>query len=184
MKKLIILMTAGALLLSAVPVSAESNESRINEIESQIAELEAELKELKSNESVSETDGEVIGTTYTVDNLDITINDIYFTDERNEYVDDTYDNVLVVSYTLVNNRDEDYPGGSEIKVFNGANDSENYYLPNTSTDSTVTSAGRQTEVVKGFGFNGEIEDIELEIKAFLGDDKEIVSVDASQIGIK
>lgn len=159
MKKMLLLSSLLVLSSTHVVLAQETdNSARIAEIEAEISELEAELKELQGDSN----DGEVIGETFTHDLIDITINDVYLTDERDEYSDDEFENVLVVEYTVKNNHDGDHYAGDDFELYASGKKAEYYYLPENQSD--VVSAGREIDVRQTFGFDGSADELELEFK--------------------
>lgn len=119
----------------------------------------------------------VIGSNIELDSINIIINDYYLTENRYGAADEEYDNVFVIDYTIENTGSGDYPGGSEMRLFNNNKSTEHYFLPNVSTLNPPVPSGRSDEFGKAFGFDGEPSNLELEIQQFLGKDKEIIPLD-------
>ena len=178
MKKRIGLLTSLFLIANVTPVFSQNDDhsKRISEIESQISELESELTELQGDET-----NEVIGMTFSVDDLRIKINDVYLTKKRSDVEDLNYDNVLVLDYTLQNNKVESYPSGSEFTLFNGNTEALEYQLPDISTEPTVVPAGESNNIVVAFGFNNDIDDLSLNLSEFLGHDEEDIPLKKIEI---
>lgn len=183
MKRSLLLLSSLLLISAVTPIAAQDDKAQqIEDIETQIAELESQLKELKGEEGSKTTDG-LIGETFEQDNIEVTINDIYLTEERNEYKDEEYENILVVEYTLQNNGDRDYPASSELKLFVDGKQADDYFFTGDSTGTV--SAGRSSDIRESFGFDGNYEELELELelKEYLSN-KEAVVIPIEKIEMK
>lgn len=178
MKKNLLLFTSLFILAGHTPVFAQNQsdtsqedvtdlETEIEEKKAEIEELEAQLKELSGDseekedkEDKPEKDSKVIGETFEFDGIEVTIEDLYLSEERDEYEEKEYDNVLVIEYTLLNNTEEEYYTGSEFELYVDGSKASDYYMMDTTFDSV--SKGRKVDCKVAFGFNGEPENMELE----------------------
>lgn len=150
MKKSLLLLSS-LFVLGSVPVIAqEDNKERIAEIESQIEELELELRELKGevSEDINEPQ-EVAGVT-------VTLLDVSYTDERNQFEDEV-EKVLAITYELENKSGEDLLYTmSDFKVYVDGKEMSTYPI---SSDMGTVNDGRKVEAKTGFAIvgNGKIE---------------------------
>ncbi|MGX7092371.1 DUF1002 domain-containing protein [Hutsoniella sourekii] len=94
-------------------------------------------------------------------NIEVKLNEIYFTDDRNEHWDKNYDNVLVVDYSIKNNGNSDLGTGSELTLYVDGQLADQYFLLDDT--SSVVSPNRQTDAKVSFGFNGARKNLELEL---------------------
>lgn len=160
-----ILLLSGVLAsLSLVNVKAQDNpnQARIDEIEAQIKELQAELKELKGDSD------EVIGSTHEIDDLEITINDIYLTEERSSLDEETPNYVIVVDYTIKNNRSEDY-SWPMMTMYNDNLELKAYSVYPITTVMPRADAGKEAVNVEAFEVFGELGNLSLRIKPIYSD---------------
>lgn len=125
------------------------------------------------------TEESIIGKQYSHGGISVTIDDIYFTEERDNYASGDFDNVLTIEYTLQNKGDEDHYTGNELQLYVDNHQGEQYFLPNFK--SGAVSPGRTTSVIVSFGFNGETSNIELEFKDFMAWDDAAVTIEVSNI---
>lgn len=108
------------------------------------------------------TSESIIGEQFESGNIIVTIDDIYLTDERDEFSDSEFDNVLIIEYTLNNNHSQDYYTGQDFEVYVDGHKAEYYY--SMYDKMGPVSPGRTISVVSSFGFNGGKDNIELELK--------------------
>lgn len=108
------------------------------------------------------SDNQNVGQKFEQGNIAAEISDVYLTDKRNEYADQTYKNVLILEYTLFNNSDKEYYTGNEFTLYVDGAKADNYLLLDSSFDSV--SAGRQVDCKIAFGFDGPTDNMELELK--------------------
>lgn len=104
--------------------------------------------------------------------VEITITEIYWTNERNPYVPEA-EKVLVIAYDVKNLSDKKYSIGSEISCYVDGKKVNTHPVSKTSTGESISieratgvtlSAGRAYDgAVKGFGINNT-GPIELEIR--------------------
>ncbi len=183
MKKSLLCASAIALLMSFATIHAEENpnQKRIDEIESQIKELESELKELKGDESKeSKEDATSIGDTQTVEEYEITINEISFTDERNQFEENDPENVIRIDYTVKNNSDEDVSySGSDFKVYVDGKETSVY--PNDNSMGAL-SPGRSLDGVAYHTVEGDGEiEIEWSPLSYFGKERALFKIDRADI---
>ena len=157
MKKTSLVLLAAFSLVSA-PVLAEENpnQDRIDEIEAEIKELQEELKDLKGN---SESDTNSIGDSVEIGDYTIKITEAYYTNERVEFEETDPDKVLVLSFELTNNSDEELTYTSnDFKVYVDNKEMKPYALEAALGN---VSPGRTVEEKTAIGIIGD-GDIEIE----------------------
>lgn len=189
MKKLLVILL-GLFIMSGTNVFAqdiaEENATRIEEIKTLITELELELKELTEDdgEEVDEEkpDGDLIGKTFAHEDVEVVITDIYLTEDRDEYADEEFDNVLVLKYDLKNNTSEEYYAGYDFSVYVGGKKAQEYYTFENKMD--YVTSGRVVEIVVSFGFNGEPNDIELELRNYYSYETDPLVIPVGTVEIK
>ncbi|MBG9982145.1 DUF4352 domain-containing protein [Aerococcaceae bacterium DSM 111020] len=169
--------------MSFTPINAEENpnQKRIDEIESQIKVLQSELKELKGDENSEDgNDAPGLGETQTVDAYEITINEVSFTDERNNFDDSDPDNVIRIDYTIKNNADEDVSySGNDFKVYVDGKETSIY--PNDNSVGAL-SAGRSLDGVAHHVLEGDGEvEIDWSPLSYFGKEKAIFKIDRADI---
>ncbi|MBG9981137.1 DUF4352 domain-containing protein [Facklamia sp. DSM 111018] len=192
MKNSLVLLASLMTLAATMPVyaqdstDAESIESEIATKKEELEKLEEKLKELAGedtsddaestdgSEESSDEDGEddessegsdVIGETFEHMGIEVTIEDVYLTEEREKYNDDEYEYVLRIEYTIANNTEESYSAGYDFELYVDGKKADDYYFSDDKSDSI--SPGRQTDVINSFGFNNEPENMELEFKNYM-----------------
>lgn len=155
------------------------NDSKVTELEQVILEKETELEsiksELKDYLDVTSPENSLIGKIFEHEGIEILINNIYFTDERNNSEED-FENVLVVEYTVTNFTDTEYYSGKELELYINNSKADDYYLRNNKSDSI--SKNRSVETKVSFAFNGNQNYMELEFsnsKAW-NDDEPIIII--------
>lgn len=104
------------------------------------------------------------GNQFDLSGIEYKLGNIYLTDERNEFSDEKYDNILSVEYTLTNNSQMDYFPGGTVTLFVNSKPANEYFMLDSVVDSVPV--GRTLDVKQYFGFNGAIEDLELEFRKF------------------
>lgn len=172
MKKSLVILSSLLLLSTAnVAFAQDSDHSeRIAEIEAQISELKVELKELRSNST-----GEVIGETFAHGEIEATIVDVYLTEERNEWEEAVFNNILTIEYKIMNNTDDGILAGYDFELYVNGEKAEHYFLLDDNSD--VVSAGRSITVKQSFGFDSDSDDLELEFSdthTYPDDEKPII----------
>lgn len=175
--KLLTTLTMGALLLGAcadeepdetgtqdtdVVEDADASEAPEEETEADVDESDAEeVAEDEPEEEETPDAAEVgtltVGDSYTIDDITLTITDVSFTDERNQFEEDEPENVIRIDYELENNSDSDYAYGMDFDVYADGRKMDTY--ANT-IDIGSVSAGRTVDGTTHFGVEGD--DIEIE----------------------
>lgn len=158
MKKALLLLSSAFILGTPVVAFAQDdNSDRIAEIESQIEELEAELKELRGDSEV-ESDGKYkIGDEVEIGDYVVTITDAEYTDERSSVEDVDPDEVIVLSWRLTNNSDEDLMFTSgDFKLYVDGMEMDTYSIE---ADLGNVTPGRSVESKSAYAVmdDGEIE---------------------------
>lgn len=126
--------------------------------------------EEKKEEPKEENQTFAIGDRIEFKNVAFTITDIKKTDYRSEFEDESFENVIVVTYSVENLGDEDYTVGSDISLYVDGKKAATYPVENITLDTI--SGGRTFEgAVAGFGYNGS-GDLELEIAPLFSFDSE------------
>lgn len=120
-------------------------------------------KDPETKNALEETMGryEILEGSFSQGDLEVVINDLYFTDERNEYEETNYDNIFIINYTLTNNGEMEHGTGFEFSLYVDGVKANDYFMLTDIYD--LVSPGRTTDVQKTFGFNGEINNLELEL---------------------
>jgi len=91
-----------------------------------------------------------VGDTAKVGDVTYTLKSVSTTQERNEYADDKPANVIVVTYHVKNNSDDDIPVGADLNVYGPDNNKLKDYPINDSTMDSVAS-GKEMDVKAGYG---------------------------------
>ncbi|MBG9980807.1 DUF4352 domain-containing protein [Facklamia sp. DSM 111018] len=205
MKKSFILFTSLFVLSGSLPVFAqedsnvediqaeiESKKEELKELEDKLKELsgegseeaeegseeEKDEKEKEEKEKDDDSKNKVIGETFEHEGIEVTIDDLYLTEERNEYADKEFENVLVIEYTVVNNTEEDYTAGHDFELYVKGSKAERYFMIDDKGDTI--SAGRSTDAKASYGFDGDAEEMELEFKnnySYDGEDPIIIPLE-------
>ena len=146
----------------------ETNDSSSSETEDTEEVIEEETETAESNLS--------IGDSVTIDDITFTLDDAYYTDERNEFAEIQPDNVLMLDVTIQNDTDQDYPVGMDIQLYVDGSKAETYPVA-TLMDSV--SAGRSISGQQSFAIMGEPSEVELEFSPFMNfsSEKAIYSID-------
>ena len=103
-----------------------------------------------------------------VDLYEITFNKAFLTDERNQFSDDTSENVIVLEYTYKNLSDEDGLNifeGSDYRVYDANGAALSTYPAVGLMYGGEVSVGRSGTSQEAFGFNGDPQQT-LEIEIF------------------
>lgn len=175
MKKSLLLLSSLLVLSNVSPVLAGDKEDRIKEIETQIEKLEAELKELKGE------DGEGLGQTVTVEDVEITVKEAYYSTKLNPTSDKEADKVLVLKYDVKNNQKDEIFASMNIDVYADGMKLETY--PYVGGTSPKISSGKGSEVIAGYAIKDGVKELELEFRPqYLGETgKEIVKINEDEL---
>lgn len=131
----------------------ESSDSEETDVED-VAEDEPEEEETPDAAEVGTL---TVGDSYTIDDITLTITDVSFTDERNQFEEDEPENVIRIDYELNNDSDSDYAFGMDFDVYADGRKMEMYANTN---DIGSVSAGRTVDGTTHYGVEGD--DIEIE----------------------
>ncbi len=149
MKKKFTLLSVA--LLAALGLAACSSSSSEPTAKEETASSSSEVVEESS--SSEETTTFAVGDTIVFDGVaEITITNVEWTDERNEFDDTNPEKVLKVTYNTTNLSDEDYILGSDITLYVNGAKMEDY--PNTNTYDSISSGRSYEGAVQHFGVNG------------------------------
>lgn len=136
--------------------SAEDSEENSNETEDTADVVEEETETVDSNLNIGETS--------TIDDISLTVDNAYYTDQRNEFADINPDTVLMVEVTIENNSGTDYPVGMDLSLYVDGSKAETYPVA-TLMDSV--SDGRSVSGQQTFAIMGDPSEIELEFSPFM-----------------
>lgn len=178
MKKLLIAL-ASLSLLSGTAVFAQ-DDAQIEELKAQIEEKKAELIELEA-QLRELTGGGDYTDPQTVDGVTITINEIFFTEERNSFEEVEPDHVMVIDYTLLNESGDDLIYmANNFNVYIDGKEADTYPV---FVDMGTVNDGRSLDSTAAFAINGEGE-LEIEYEILLGTESALWQVDMSSIEYK
>lgn len=136
--------------------NAEDSEENSNETEDTADVVEEETETVDSNLNIGETS--------TIDDISLTVDNAYYTDQRNEFADINPDTVLMVEVTIENNSGTDYPVGMDLSLYVDGSKAETYPVA-TLMDSV--SDGRSVSGQQTFAIMGDPSEIELEFSPFM-----------------
>ena len=111
-----------------------------------------------------------IGESHTIEDYTLTVNDAYYTDERNQFDETNPEKVIAIEYTLENNSDQDYPFGIDTQVYVDGKQADSYAL---GSDMGSVSSGRTVDGTTYYGVNGEKVELEWEPTFSFSGDKGI-----------
>ncbi|MGV3175264.1 DUF4352 domain-containing protein [Aerococcus suis] len=116
----------------------------------------------ESTEEDNTADTLAIGDTAEINGIKFTVNNIEFTDERNQFAESNPERVIRIDYTLENGQDEDYAFGVDTQLYVDGKQADTYPLGGTDGDIGFgsVSAGRTVDSSVYYGVDGQ--DIELE----------------------
>ena len=99
-----------------------------------------------------------VGDTVKVGDVTYTLKSVETTTERNEYADEKPANVIVVTYHVKNNSDDDIPVGADLTAYGPDNNKLKDYPIDGATMDAV-AAGKEMDVKTGFGLKklGKVE---------------------------
>lgn len=130
------------------------------------AEDTSEEEETEDTQDVIDEETEVaeenlsLGDTVELEGVTVTIENAYYTDERNEFADVEADSVLIVDVYFENNTGEDYSPAFDFDVYADGSKAETYPVGDIILDSV--SDGRNSSGSIAYALVGEPEEIELE----------------------
>jgi len=132
-----------------------------------VNEVDKNVNEENTLDKDDDTEIKHVGDTVKVKDVEFTLNDAYYTDERNEFDDEDIeaDKILKVDMTVKNNSGDDIPVGGDVKVYTDGKQAKSYPVDDELLDGL--SPGRSIDGSSGFAINGNPEKIELEYEQFL-----------------
>lgn len=101
-----------------------------------------------------------VGDTVEIDGVTVTIDNAYYTDERNEFAEIEADSVLVLDITFENNTGEDYSPAFDFEVYADGSKAEEYPVEDIVLESV--SDGRNASGSLAYALVGEPSEIEVE----------------------
>lgn len=110
-----------------------------------------------------------VGDTVKVGDVVYTLKSVEKTDERNEFNDKQFKNVLKVVYHVKNEGKDELPIGADLDVYGPDNNKLDTYPINDATVNSV-AAGKEMDVTTGFGTDN-LGDFELQFKPLISVNK-------------
>ena len=165
-----VLLIIGVLVLfgacAAIFSDSEDNttDTETTEVEQSNDAEETEVDDSDSAELLT------IGESHTIEDYTLTVNDAYYTDERNQFDETNPEKVIAIEYTLENNSDQDYPFGIDTQVYVDGKQADSYAL---GSDMGSVSSGRTVDGTTYYGVNGEKVELEWEPTFSFSGDKGI-----------
>ncbi|KAA9218671.1 MULTISPECIES: DUF4352 domain-containing protein [Aerococcus] len=103
-----------------------------------------------------------VGDAAEIDGIKFKVNNVEFTDERNQFAESNPERVIKISYTLENGQDKDYAFGADTQLYVDGKKAKTYPLSGSDGDIGFgsVSAGRTVDSTVYYGVDGK--DIELE----------------------
>ena len=170
--KLAIMSLCGIMVLGAC---GKQEDAKVNENSSTTTQTtDGVVEKPETTEEVKENKIERVGLGDTlvvsedgVDLYEITFDKAFLTDERNQFSDDTSENVIVLEYTYKNLSDEDGLNifeGSDYRVYDANGAALSTYPAGADLYGGTVSVGRSGTSQEAFGFNGDPQQtLEIEI---------------------
>lgn len=158
------LILAMIIITSYTTIIVNANkEYDVNELESLIMEKERELSLLKEEYQlvIGIDKNTIIGKELVLEDFNVTISKIYFTDERYPGKEWDHDNVLVFEYQIQNNKDSVFPAGHELDIYVDDVAADLYPRPR---EVENIASGKKGNLVSAYAFNGDYSKIEFTIK--------------------
>ena len=173
--KMAILSLCGIMVLGACGNQEDAKVSENSSTTTQTQTTNGEVEKQETKEEVKENKIERVGLGDTlvvsedgVDLYEITFDKAFLTDERNQFSDDTSENVIVLEYTYKNLSIEDglyVSEGSDFRVYDANGTALSTYPAVGLMYGGRVSVGRSGTSQKAFGFNGDPQQT-LEIEFF------------------
>lgn len=116
--------------------------------------------ETENGDEASDSDNLSVGDSAEIDGVTFTLDDVSYTDERNEYADIEADEVLVLSVSYENNSGEEYFPGQDLTVYVDDAPAETYPVEDVALDPISDS--RNTSGNLAFAVTGDPSAIEVE----------------------
>ena len=172
--KMAILSLCGIMVLGACGNQEDAKVSENSSTTTQTQTTNGEVEKQETKEEVKENKIERVGLGDTlvvsedgVDLYEITFNKAFLTDERNQFSDDTSENVIVLEYTYKNLSVEDglhVFEGSDFRVYDANGAALSTYPAGADLYGGTVSVGRSGTSQEAFGFNGDPQQtLEIEI---------------------
>ena len=170
--KMAILSLCGIMVLGACGNQEDAKVSENSSTTTQTTNGEVEKQETKEEVKENKIERVALGDTLVVsedgvDLYEITFNKAFLTDERNQFSDDTSENVIVLEYTYKNLSVEDGLNvfeGSDFRVYDANGAALSTYPAGADLYGGTVSVGRSGTSQEAFGFNGDPQQtLEIEI---------------------
>ena len=172
--KMAILSLCGIMVLGACGNQEDAKVSENSSTTTQTQTTNGEVEKQETKEEVKENKIERVGLGDTlvvsedgVDLYEITFNKAFLTDERNQFSDDTSENVIVLEYTYKNLSVEDGLNvfeGTDFRVYDANGAALSTYPAGAELYGGTVSVGRSGTSQEAFGFNGDPQQtLEIEI---------------------
>ena len=170
--KLAIMSLCGVMVLGACGNQEDAKVSENSSTTTQTADGVVEKPETKEEVKESKIERVGLGDTLVVsedgvDLYEITFDNAFLTDERNQFSDDTSENVIVLEYTYKNLSVEDGLNvfeGTDFRVYDANGAALSTYPAGAELYGGTVSVGRSGTSQEAFGFNGDPQQtLEIEI---------------------
>ena len=170
--KMAILSLCGVMVLGACGNQEGAKVSENSSTMTQTTDGVVEKPETKEEVKESKIERVGLGDTLVVsengvDLYEITFDKAFLTDERNQFSDDTYENVIVLEYTYKNLSVEDGLNvfeGTDFRVYDANGAALSTYPAGAELYGGTVSVGRSGTSQEAFGFNGDSQQtLEIEI---------------------
>ena len=186
--KMAILSLCGIMVLGACGNQEDAKVSENSSTTTQTQTTNGEVEKQETKEEVKENKIERVGLGDTlvvsedgVDLYEITFNKAFLTDERNQFSDDTSENVIVLEYTYKNLSVEDGLNvfeGTDFRVYDANGAALSTYPAGAELYGGTVSVGRSGTSQEAFGFNGDPQQtLEIEIYGSLFDSAPLAIVE-------
>ena len=172
--KMAILSLCGIMVLGACGNQEDTKVCENSPTTTQTQTTNGEVEKQETKEEVKENEIERVGLGDTlvvsengVDLYEITFDKAFLTDERNQFSDDTYENVIVLEYTYKNLSLEDgldVYEGAHFRTYDANGAALSIYPAGADLYGGTVSVGRSGTSQEAFGFNGDSQQtLEIEI---------------------
>lgn len=164
----------------------EPNVAKKEETSTPTEEVKEDKESSDENTKPTEIKRYGLGETLTVsengvDLYEITFNKAFLTDERNQFSEDTSENVVVLEYTYKNLSVEDGLNifdGSDYRIYDASGAALSTYPAGADLYGGAVSVGRSGTSQEAFGFNGDAhQTLEIEIYTSTFDSKPLAIVE-------
>ena len=184
--KLAIMSLCGVMVLGACGNQEDAKVSENSSTTTQTTDGVVEKPETKEEVKESKIERVGLGDTLVVsedgvDLYEITFDNAFLTDERNQFSDDTSENVIVLEYTYKNLSVEDGLNvfeGTDFRVYDANGAALSTYPAGADLFGGRVSVGRSGTSQEAFGFNGDPQQtLEIEIYGSLFDSAPLAIVE-------